>query len=339
MATIYHIGTIAALPTLFGAAMATKSLWEYYAHATRRLDLLSRTLFIARNIRALYFYRKHKSPLGLSTHCDDALSKLDAVRFHRFGRQGYLHSSFGVKECVDCILCHYRFEEKNFNSGYKSAVYDGKGLQLWAHSGRNNSFVLRLQRESLSGAEGELTISLSANGMILHRISFTWISGKIFEVPESSIPFITLSQRTSVDSAQALAAFKSCFENCTPDFFCIVAIQGIAQSLGVNSVLAINYDSQVTFDPKNVEQFQRAYDGFWKVLGAVRLRSSVWLLRTPFYTKPMGEIRSKNRKRTANRRRQWDAVGESTRVIIRNYLLPDSRNGVKVSKTSVVAEL
>lgn len=319
--------------------MAGSLFLNYYAQAVRDLNLLCRTLLLSRSMRALSYYGKHKSLFRLSTYRDYAISKLDAVQFHHLGRQGYLHSSFGMRERVESIICHYRFEEEHFNAAYKTAVYAAKGLQLWTHTTGKDSFIIRLRRELSSDVEGELTISLIANSVVLHQLSFTWIGGHIFEIPENSIPFITRNQRQSTDSAEALSAFEKCFGSSVPDFFCIAAIQGIAQSLGVNNLLAINYNSQVKFTPTEVEQFQRAYDGFWKVLGAVRLRSGVWFLRLPFYTKPMSEIPSKNRKRTAIRRRQWSAVGESAHVIIRNHFLSDSPNNKRDRSANEVAEL
>lgn len=275
---------------------------------------------IARRLRLLRYWREHQ-----------ALGRLDIVRrfaadcaggdpFEHLAERDYLVRGLSARERLQYVLSHYRFEDASFNSAYKEAVYGAQGLVLWQHDHEAGSFVLRLEMAPRHDAEGELTIALLVGGQYLHRLSFTWLDGDLAGVNMATVPFVTRNQGRWADSGAAFDAFEQAFPNNSPSFFCFAAMQGMAQALGMDRVLAIKCSAHVAYDPNDLKHFENAYDGFWRILGGVEMSERSYLVRLPFYLKPLEDMPSKHRKRAALRRENWRAIGDSTRTTILRHV-------------------
>ncbi|MGH8854592.1 MAG: DUF535 family protein [Telluria sp.] len=304
-----------------------------FAHLTKSwLAQRSRTtpaswmLSIARSLRVLRYWREHQ-----------ALCRLDLVRrfvaaapgddlFHHLSHRNYLANDLGARERVLCVLSHYRFEDAAFNNAYHQAVYGsgggGGGLTLWQHDAGPHHFVLRLDMAPRHDAEGDLSISLVADGKLLHRISYTWVDGALAGVDLPTVPFVTRNQGRWNESGAVFEAFEDSFPNNSPSFFCFAAMQGVAQALGIDQVVAIKCSAHIAYDPAEARHFENAYDGFWKVLGGVEMPGRSYLIRLPFYLKPLADMPSKHRKRAAQRRECWRAIGDATRSTLLRHMAP-----------------
>jgi uncharacterized protein VirK/YbjX len=99
-------------------------------------------------------------------------------------------------------------------------------------------------------------------------------------------------------------------------------MQGIAQAVGMDKVVAIRSESHIAYDPAPEKHFANAYDGFWKILGGEEMAGDgSYLIALPFYVKPLSEMPSKHRKRAAQRREHWRLIGESARATLQRHLL------------------
>jgi uncharacterized protein VirK/YbjX len=284
-------------------------------------------LSLVRSLRVLRYLREHQ-----------ALCRLELVRryvaaapgddlFHHLSHRSYLSRDLSARQRVQCVLSHYRFEDAAFGHAYHGAVYGGGGLTLWQHQhkredGGSHDFVLRLEMAPRHDAEGDLTISLLADGKALHRLSYTWIDGQLAGSDLPTVPFVTRNQGRWSDSGAAFDAFEAAFPNNSPSFFCFAAMQGVAQALGIDQVVAIKCTEQVAYDPADQKGFENAYDGFWRILGGVETPGRSYLIRLPFYLKPLADMPSKHRKRAAQRRECWRAIGDSTRTTLLRHMAP-----------------
>lgn len=240
---------------------------------------------------------------------------------------------------MQCLLSHYRFEDGKFNPAYKQAVYGGAGLTLWQHEAGDSSFALRLEMAPRHDAEGDLTISLVADGKYLHRLSYTWVDGQLAGVDAPTVPFVTRNQGRWTDSGAAFEAFERVFPNNSPSFFCFAAMQGVAQALGMDRVVAVRCTSHVGYDPDDARHYEAAYDGFWKILGGVEMDERSYLIRLPFYLKPLEDMPSKHRKRAAQRREYWRAIGDSTRsAMLRHMVSAETATAKVAAKAPAAAE-
>ena len=293
---------------------------------------------IARRLRMLRYWREHQ-----------ALSRLDLIRrfaeaspngdpFDHLGDRDFLMRGLSARERVQCVLSHYRFEDACFNAAYKDAVYGGGGLNLWQHDTEEHHFVLRLEMSPRHDAEGDLTISLMADGQYLHRLSYTWVDGALAGVDMPTVPFLTRNQGRWADSGAAFEAFDKVFPNNSPSFFCFAAMQGVAQALGMDRVVAIRCTAHIAYDPQDTRHFENAYDGFWRILGGSEMNERSFLIRLPFYLKPLEDMPSKHRKRAAQRREHWRAIGDATRTTLLRHLVQPSAAGASQATTAATAE-
>lgn len=282
---------------------------------------------------ALRYWREHQS-----------LSRLKLVRrlenapdddlFRRVSGRDYLARGLGVRERMRCVLAHHRFEDATFNGAWRQAVHHG-GLALWQHEDDGGSFVMRLEHAPRIDPEGELTISLVVDGTVLHRLSWTWVEGAVVGVDLPIVPFISRNAGLWRDAGGAFDAFERVFPNNSPSFFCFAALQGAAQALGFDRMVAVRGSSQVAYDAAQDKGFENAYDGFWRILGGAELDGRSFVVPLPFYLKPLQDMPSKHRKRAAQRREHWRAIGDAARsALLRHMVTPAAQQPVAAESPS-----
>ena len=297
--------------------------------ARRHYPLPAWLACIARSLRVLLFYRAHLRLLALDVHRRYVALAHDDV-FHHLSHRHYLARGLSLRQRVRCVLIHYRFEEFAFDAAYKRAVYRDGGLVLWRHPdpAGGGEFAIRLEMASRLNAEGDLTISASAGGTCLHRLSFSWVDARFagIEDPAASriLPFVARNQGHHAGAAEALKAFERTFPHNSPRFFCFAALQGVAQALGMDQVVAVGSAWQCAYNPGEAQHFANAYDGFWQTLGGVPMGDRGWRIALPLNLKPLDEMASRHRKRASTRREHWRVIGGAARLALRRHLVnPD----------------
>lgn len=288
----------------------------------RQVGLASWLLCMARSLRVLAHYRDHQALCRLGVHREHVVPACGGDPFHHLSHRDYLIKGLSPRLRVQAALGHYRFEESTFDGAYRQAVYGACRLPLWRHDADGSSFLIQLEMASRGNAEGDLTIALVADGKCLHRLSFSWLEGRMLGLEAPVVPFIARNQGRWTDSGAAFDAFERVFPNNSPSFFCFAAMQGMAQALDMEQVVAIRSSAHIAYDPDPQKHFANAYDGFWKILGGIEMKGGEgWLIGLPFYVKPLSEMPSKHRKRAAQRREHWRAIGGSARTVLQRHLL------------------
>jgi uncharacterized protein len=301
--------------------MIFAQLTKHWRARLGQYSLPSWILCIVRSLRVLLYWSEHQALCQLDVYRNYVAAPANDDLFHHLSHRDYLVRGLSARQRVQCVLAHYRFEETNFSNAYKQAVYLSGGLPLWQHAEGADSFVIRLEMASRMNAEGDLMIAFVANGVYLHRLSFSWVEGALLGLEAPMLPFIARNQGRWTDSGEAFAAFELAFPNNSPSFFCFAAMQGVAQAAGMTELVAVKCDAHVAYDAAEVRHFANAYDGFWKILGGVAMAGPGYLIGLPFYLKPLAEMPSKHRKRAAQRREYWRLIGDSARSTLQRHLL------------------
>lgn len=298
-----------------------------FAHLTKhwltrrgQLPLSSRLLSVLRSARVLLFWREHAALCRLDVVRHHVAAAAGDALFHHLSHRDYLVKGLSARQRVQCVLSHYGFEDASFDAAYKQAVYMSGGLALWQHEANGSRFLIRLEMASRMNAEGDLTIALVADDKVLHRLSFSWVDGAIAGLPSGLLPFVARNQGRWTDSGEAFEAFENAFPNNSPSFFCFAAMQGVAQAVGMEQVAAVKCTAHIAYDPNEVKHFANAYDGFWRILGGSELPGDTWRIPLPFYLKPLADMPSKHRKRAAQRREYWRAIGDSARATLQRHM-------------------
>lgn len=300
-----------------------------FAHLTRhwmarrgQSGFPSWILGILRSLRVFGWYREHRALCALGVYRDHLARAGNDDPFHHLSHREYLVKGLGASQRVQAVLNHYRFEESTFDAAYLQAVYGARRLALWEHEADGKRFAIQLEMAARGNAEGDLTVALVADGACLHRLSFSWIPGAMAGTDIPVVPFIARNQGRWTDAGAAFDAFEQAFPNNSPSFFCFAAMQGIALAVGIDRVIAIRATAHIAYDPDPEQHFANAYDGFWKILGGAEMPGrDGYLIPLPFYVKPLSEMPSKHRKRAAQRREHWRAIGESARLSLQRHLL------------------
>lgn len=299
-------------------------LTKHWMASRRDAGFSAWLLSIARSARVLAYYRDHRDLCRLGVYRRHVAGPSNDDLFHHLSHRDYLIKGLSPRRRVQAVLSHYRFEETTFNDAYLHAVYGARGLPLWQHEaevdGQLCSFMIQLEMASRSNAEGDLTVALVADGRCLHRLSFSWLDGRMVGLDVPVVPFIARNQGRWADSGAAFDAFERVFPNNSPSFFCFAAMQGIALALGMDKVMAIRSDAHIAYAPDPDKHFANAYDGFWKILGGVEAGNG-YVIGLPFYVKPLADMPSKHRKRAAQRREHWRVIGDAARATLQRHLL------------------
>ena len=298
--------------------------------ARRHYPFASWAACIARSLRVLLFRRAHRELLGMDVYRNYVTQVHDDV-FHHVSHRNYLAKGLSLRQRVRCVLTHYRFEDAIFDAAYKHAVYRDGGLVLWRHDGGGGQVEVRLGMAQRLNAEGDLTLSLLAGGKCVHRLSFSWIDERFAGLAElggpGMLPFVARNQGPRADAPDAVDAFRRAFPHnsplvTTPGFFCFAALQGIAQALGMDQVMAVKSAWHCVYAPADEKHFANAYDGFWRILGGNELPGRAWHIVLPFSMKPLSDMPSKHRKRAAVRREQWRVIADAAGLALRAHIVP-----------------
>lgn len=296
--------------------------------ARRHYPFASRAACIARSLRVLLFRRAHVELLAMDVYRNYVTQVHDDV-FHHLSHRNYLARGLSLRQRVRCVLTHYRFEDATFDAAYKHAVYRDGGLVLWQHEADGSKVELRLGMAQRLNAEGDLTLTLLANGRRVHRLSFSWVDERFAGLAGLGVagilPFIARNQGHRADEADAVGAFRRAFAAnsplvTTPGFFCYAALQGVAQALGMDHVVAVKSAWHCAYAPADDRRFAAAYDGVWRSLGGTGMPGRAWHIALPFHARPLAEIPSRHRKRAALRRAYWQGIAETARDVLSRHL-------------------
>lgn len=317
--------------------IVTHLLCHWRSH--RQRDTLSGSLMrAARSLRVLCCLREHAALCRLAVVRDHIAHTAPHEVFHHITHRGYLVRGLSARQRVECALFHYRFEEATFTAAWTRTVYRDGGMRLWQHEANGSMFFVRLEMAVRLDAEGDLTLALVADNIVLHRLSFSWVDGAAFGWPGRTLPFIARNQGRWTDSDAAFAAFEAAFPNNAASYFCFAALQGVARALGVDLVLAVASHAHIAWSVNAAAQFVNAYDKFWAVLGGVTHDARCYRIALPLHLKPLAEMPSRHRKRAATRRANWNAIDTSTCDVILAHLLiaQTAAPAVTPSETTIV---
>jgi uncharacterized protein VirK/YbjX len=298
--------------------------------ARRHYPFASWAACIMRSLRVLLFRRAHVELLAMDVYRNYVTHVHDDV-FHHLSHRNYLARGLSLRQRVRCVLTHYRFEDAMFDAAYKRAVYRDGGLVLWQHEADGSKVEVRLGIAQCLNAEGDLTLTLLANGRRVHRLSFSWVDERFAGLAgfgaAGILPFIARNQGHRADETDAVDAFRRAFPPnsplvATPGLFCCAALQGIAQALGMEHLVAVKSAWHCAWTASDASRFAIAYDDVWRSLGGTGMPGRAWHIALPFEGKPLAAIPSKHRKRAALRRAYWQGIGESAREVMLRHLAP-----------------
>jgi uncharacterized protein VirK/YbjX len=285
----------------------------------RDAPLQVRLATVLRSARVFLFRRAHLDLLQLGVYSDYVAPATGHDLFHHLSRRFYLSQGLGLRQRVQAMLDHHRFEETSFDAGYKLQVYRDDGLLLWSKEVDGKVFSIRLTLGYRYAAEGDLSVSVLVGRERLHSISFSWVGEGVSGLPAPVAMFVAANQGRWRKDHEFLDSFNRAFPQSSPSYVCYAALQGLALAVGADGMCTVPGRLQVCCVPDKADHFAQVYDRFWEAVGGARTPSGAYLLPVPQPMKPLSDVAAKHRKRTAVRRALLQEVSDSARRIVASH--------------------
>ena len=225
----------------------------------------------------------------------------------------YLSKCFTLAQRIDCAVTHYSFERQNCGAAYHRAVYRSvRGLALWQRTVEGTHYAITLRATEDLRYEGDLSVLCWVDDVRVSRISFSYVPGSLFALPQQRIIFVT---RNQTDRNAQLQLFRSAFRHNSPPYFCLAAIWGIAMANGMRDLLMIKEVAQIAYSDRYAVGFRNSYSAFWEGLGAREIPNrNAYHLSIPLSLTPVSHVKHKNR--AIARRHNWLEIATSARRAI-----------------------
>lgn len=258
----------------------------------------------ALSMRTVQLFSLRQRELGLT----------DKDIFQHLRHQFYLSKRLTTRQRLETALHHLDYQYAHYSDAYREQVYRSEGLTLWQQVIDGAHFCIRLAASRELSWEGDLSVTLHANGVRLCIMSFSYVDASVFGLASVPMMFVTRNQSYPQKPEQQL--FRQRFRHTTPQYFCLAAVFGMAQAHGMDRIAAVRHQAQIACTPDNEAILKNSYDEFWRAFQATELDAQSFALPVPMALTPLSEIRAKHRGRAMERRKAWADVGLSARTVM-----------------------
>ena len=233
----------------------------------------------------------------------------------------HISRQFTLRQRVDVAMEHHKYELQVYNCEYMRQVYRSNGVVLWERSFGDLHFTIVLIASLDNRHEGDLTVILYVNEVILCQMSFCYLKSDIFGLS----PYMTmLISRNQTDRTSLRQLFDQCFRQNTPQLFCLSAVCGIALTNEFRTMFAIKHDAQIAYEEPLHQSFLNSYTALWEKFDAIEIDGHAFMLNVPLNLRPVGLVSRVHRRRARARRQYWDEIVQSTRLSMAKCRKPSS---------------
>ena len=106
----------------------------------------------------------------------------------------YMSKKFTLRQRVQTAMNHHGYELENYKREYARQVYRSNGVVLWERSIGNLHFNITLIASEDNRHEGDLSVILSVNSIILCIMSFCYLNADILGLPSYMTMLISRNQ-------------------------------------------------------------------------------------------------------------------------------------------------
>jgi uncharacterized protein VirK/YbjX len=233
----------------------------------------------------------------------------------------FLLAGLSVEQRIDCAIEHFRHEAERCDEPYQAAVYGGGGVCLWQQTVDDAGFRIELRSTPQSRHEGPVSIVLKVDGMVVHEPSFAWVEGSLLDASlrGRATLLVTRNQSARAD-LPGMERFRSAFPQNAPSYFCLAALNGLAEAHGLRRVAGIDHRAQISYEPALDLGFRRSYSEFWEHFGSAPLGPQAHLIEVPPRLPPLTSVAGKHRARARARREHWALIATASREALRPML-------------------
>jgi uncharacterized protein len=291
---------------------ALRACFQAHWQSRRRRLAVPKTLSALRLLAYPHQLRKlQERGFFLDLLGSDSLPGRDPFAF--FTHKNYVATNFSDNERVDAWIDHYDYESRTRTPDYLQRVYRGGGLRLWFAEIEQHLVEITLIRSDDRRNEGELTLALTVDGVLLRRLSYSYVRRNSGGMSDEVAIVIARNQANYGVSA---AQFQECFPQNSPTYFCLAALCGVASADGLTHVMAVADEAQVVYEPQYAAGFANSYSGLWRKLGGRELGPHAFEMSVPILPLPTDKVPCKHRARAKARRRNWADIRQQAQKAI-----------------------
>ena len=174
----------------------------------------------------------------------------------------YISRSFGIPDKASILINHYNYLQKKFSGANLEKLF-AEGIECLHERAGDDVYTITFSSSSLLEFEGSMLLNFKLNGISLSTLSFTFVPGKLFNIDEEDIIYISGLQRDGNQLDNCYRA-KKYFKNTSLSVMLMTALEGIAISLNIKTCIGISSRNQLSLNnEQEYTKFYSVYDQFW----------------------------------------------------------------------------
>ncbi|WP_457128799.1 DUF535 family protein [Mucilaginibacter sp. HD30] len=226
----------------------------------------------------------------------------------------YISRPFDSRQRNQVLICHYTFLSRTIPTVHLRQLFL-YGLECVKLSIEDCEFSIVLQKNIISEYEGPLSLCLKVNNDLISTMSFSFLPGELMGCRSGVLLYIAHLQRSPTLKANN-DRFLDLFNKIHPSAILLKAIEAVAVSLDIDTLLAVGAANQLSNSPGlDQKAFANTYDEFWQARGAARFHDD-YLFTLPLKEIPILDIKQKHRNKTVRRR---DLLSEVYEICYANF--------------------
>ncbi len=229
----------------------------------------------------------------------------EAARLHprfafKYLTHDYLTRSFTVPERAACFIHHYRRLQADFPDRLlRQCLSTDITLHEIECGGSRFAFSMGLPR--IWDKEGELSLNLHLDGVVVFVLSFTIVPGWIFQSQAADVLLISRIQGV-YGYFNEIRRLTRTLHDVGPAALLLAALYGFAEALGIGEFAAVSAIRQSSYTEELSALYIDAYDNFFTGLGLAINDSGFFLSPIPHPDKPLSQIKQGHKLRTREKR-------------------------------------
>lgn len=213
----------------------------------------------------------------------------------------YLARGLTIPTRAACFLHHYqRIQELLPDRVLRQALH--WDLLLHEFHDSENCFTLTMGRSRPFYKEGEMSLNFKIDGQIFFTLSFTIVPGWVVGADVSEVLLISRLQGTPGCYPDQMKIATRAMHGVRPRTALLFALDGIAESLGIDQVAAVSAARQSCHTKDSEVVLKKAYDDCFAELGIATNAAGFYLLPVPLEEPPLDSISPRNRPRARKNR-------------------------------------
>jgi uncharacterized protein VirK/YbjX len=219
----------------------------------------------------------------------------------------YLAKGLSVQQSVASFVHHYkRLREMLPDSVVRELLKGDIVLQQLVREGH---YVTLAVGKSKLEKEGELSLVVKVDDVVVSTLSFTIIPGWVVGLETSESLLISRLQGAAMDCySREIGLATKAWRGVGLRWLLLSALEGIAMGMEIDNIAGVTSRRQISFREECAQAFGDSYDSFFISLGMKVTKPDFYSANIPLGEKALGDVKGRHRTRAKRRRAMKDQI-------------------------------